>query len=109
MIRLGDQISESRVPRIENRISEIDSGKIRMPVCSASSPRVICRYTGIMKNKPAVIAYCARSTVRPLRRRRIRNSLMSTSGGRSVATRWRWRATNAQISAAPARTNQVVE
>ena len=96
------------MPRIEKRINEIESGKMRMPVWSASRPRVICRYTGIMKKRPAVIAYCARSTVRPLRRRRIRNRVTSTRGGRSFATRWRWRTTNAQMSAAPASTNQVV-
>ena len=58
-------MSESRVPTMENRMSEIDSGKMRMPVCSASRPRVICRYTGTMKNRPAVIAYCAPSDREP--------------------------------------------
>ena len=41
--RRGDHRVERRVPKIEKRISEIDSGKIRQPVSSASKPSVICR------------------------------------------------------------------
>ena len=37
-MRRGDQRADSRVPTAEKRISETESGKIRMPVCSASRP-----------------------------------------------------------------------
>ncbi len=107
-MRRGDQMRDSRVPTMENRISEIESGKIRMPVWSASSPSVICRYTGTMKNRPAVTAYWAPRTLNPLRSWRIENRLTCTSGGRPVSTSRRCRARNAHRRTPPRRMSHAV-
>ena len=79
-------MDDSRVPTKENRMSETESGKIRMPVCSASSPKVICRYTGTMKKSPAVIAYWVPNTDRPLRSWAMENISTCTSGERPART-----------------------